>query len=235
MDHGPIINVMKYGTPTPKKFDIGRIRSTKIALFQSQNDWLADPADVQLLKDELRVPLLDDYTIPMPEWNHHSFLIGKDTGRQINPRVLQILTASQARDVALIKFWKAKMMKDMKLFFLKKQLLQLLPLQKLLPNIANIPIGVTPSNLLNIQNLQNLQQQVPQNAINMSSLSPLQLQNMIQQLQQTLQNGQNTIQLPNVLKLPDINSLKLPLFARIDHFYTNSTIKIPVFVREDIY
>ncbi len=45
---------MIYGQKTPPEYNLGAIKSDKIALIYSNNDWLADVNDVNLLRKQLK-------------------------------------------------------------------------------------------------------------------------------------------------------------------------------------
>lgn len=84
-------NLARYGTMEPPEYPLEKITNPYIALFSSLNDWMASPQDVMLLKTRLRVPLVDDYTLPPVKWNHMDFLWGKDQHQWINKRVIELL------------------------------------------------------------------------------------------------------------------------------------------------
>ena len=91
-DHGSEAkNRDAYGTGTPPEYDVRRISSRDIALFSSLNDWLASPADVALLVRRLGPGILLDHRIPVPDWNHLDFLIGREAGALVNRPVARIL------------------------------------------------------------------------------------------------------------------------------------------------
>ena len=53
-DYGKDENQKIYGQDTPPLYPLESIKSQKIALMYSLNDWLADPYDVQRLKQQLK-------------------------------------------------------------------------------------------------------------------------------------------------------------------------------------
>lgn len=73
-DYGSKMNRIKYNSDKPPEYKLKKITNKYIALFSAQNDWLADPDDVQALRDALCVDLIEDYVVPFKEWNHLDFI-----------------------------------------------------------------------------------------------------------------------------------------------------------------
>ncbi|KAI1281863.1 Lysosomal acid lipase/cholesteryl ester hydrolase [Halotydeus destructor] len=90
-DHGKVGNMHKYGRQAPPEYDLTKIQNKFIALFSASNDWMADPRDVQSLRDNLRVDLIGDYVVPYASWNHLDFVMGRQTGKYVNGPVLDLL------------------------------------------------------------------------------------------------------------------------------------------------
>ena len=92
-DHGSAKkNEELYGSPEPPEYDLSRITNQYIAIFNSINDWLASPEDVQDLKGKLvNAKLIEDHVIPDPKWNHLDFIWGRDANRFVNHPVLRLL------------------------------------------------------------------------------------------------------------------------------------------------
>ena len=90
-DRGTRGNMASYGSAQPPDYDVSRITHQNISLIWGDNDALADPADVQLLRERLTVKLADDYKVPVKYWNHLDFLWARDTGKYVNTKVLEIL------------------------------------------------------------------------------------------------------------------------------------------------
>ncbi|XP_054154612.1 lysosomal acid lipase/cholesteryl ester hydrolase-like [Oppia nitens] len=97
-DYGLTENGRRYGSSgggggqsLPPSYPLGNITSRNIALFRGLNDLLADNQDVQLLVQQLNVPLLDNYLVPDPKWNHQDFQVGTNQGYFVNNRILTIL------------------------------------------------------------------------------------------------------------------------------------------------
>ncbi|RWS03645.1 hypothetical protein B4U79_08519 [Dinothrombium tinctorium] len=53
-DFGEKENLKKYGSKYPPVYNLTKIKSRNIALLYSENDWLADPKDVQFIREQLR-------------------------------------------------------------------------------------------------------------------------------------------------------------------------------------
>lgn len=90
-DFGRMGNIRKYGQETPPEYHFERITNRYIALLSGLNDWLVNPIDLNRLRLKLRVPLLLDYVVENPEWNHQDFLFARDVTDQINSRVVELL------------------------------------------------------------------------------------------------------------------------------------------------
>jgi len=92
-DYGRLGNIQIYGTEQPPDYCFDKITNKYIAIMSSKNDWLSDQSDVQYLRDRLKVPLLMDYVVEDPFWNHLDFIWGIDTGKVINSKIVKILDA----------------------------------------------------------------------------------------------------------------------------------------------
>lgn len=112
-DYGKAKNIERYGSPVPPEYHLERITNRHIGLMSGLNDWLSDPTDVEILKQKLRgkliaiaiprsrleltldfplaVPLIYNFQVPYPEWNHLDFIWGKDAGTIINTRIVKLL------------------------------------------------------------------------------------------------------------------------------------------------
>lgn len=90
-DFGKIGNIEKYGIESPPEYHFERITNRYIALMMGLNDWISDVKDNLLLKKKLRVPLIMDYTVEYPGWNHLDFIWAKDAGKIINSKVVKLL------------------------------------------------------------------------------------------------------------------------------------------------
>ncbi|XP_023230271.1 gastric triacylglycerol lipase-like [Centruroides sculpturatus] len=88
-DYGPLGNLKRYKQVQPPKYDIPKIK-TQIAIFWSLNDLLADPKDVDILRNRLR-NLIADYQVPLKEWGHLDFVFAKETKKYVYDELLRIL------------------------------------------------------------------------------------------------------------------------------------------------
>ncbi|CAG2174168.1 unnamed protein product, partial [Oppiella nova] len=69
-DYGPIQNIQVYGQPMAPDYPLDKIASNYIGLYKGSNDLLSDLTDVNKLVSRLKVPLVDNYLVPYPLWNH---------------------------------------------------------------------------------------------------------------------------------------------------------------------
>lgn len=76
-DYGTEENIKIYGQPTPPPYNLGNI-THNVYLFAGQEDKLADPTDVQRLKDDLVNAKVHFYNYP--NMGHITFLLGIDMG-----------------------------------------------------------------------------------------------------------------------------------------------------------
>lgn len=66
-----------------------------VSLYWSQNDWLADPADVLSLVT--RLPnIFDDYEVPFEQWNHLDYLWGIDAKEYVYDHLMENMAKAQA-------------------------------------------------------------------------------------------------------------------------------------------
>ncbi|XP_055716022.1 lipase 3-like [Phlebotomus papatasi] len=71
-DYGLLGNMEKYKSTTPPDYPLEKI-TAPIALFYSENDWLAAVEDVDQLRSRIEKTLIKDYLVPLPEFNHIDF------------------------------------------------------------------------------------------------------------------------------------------------------------------
>uniref|UniRef100_A0A2A4K7B0 Partial AB-hydrolase lipase domain-containing protein n=1 Tax=Heliothis virescens TaxID=7102 RepID=A0A2A4K7B0_HELVI len=88
-DYGPAQNFKVYGTESPPEYPLHKI-TLPIALFGSENDWLASDIDVTNLYVQLVNPI-DHYIVPLKEFNHIDFLYAVDAPTLVYTRLLQLL------------------------------------------------------------------------------------------------------------------------------------------------
>lgn len=87
----PEANVARYGRPTPPPYNYSAITNRHIAIFYLLQDWYLHVDNVEALKKALRVKLCFEYAVPDQSWNHMDLVWGRDVGREVNSRVLQVL------------------------------------------------------------------------------------------------------------------------------------------------
>jgi pimeloyl-ACP methyl ester carboxylesterase len=80
-------NMQAYNQTTPPLYDVRGIR-TPVALYWADEDWLADPVDVQYLRSNLR-NIVDDYDIK--NWDHLDFIWATDTKPALYDRILNLI------------------------------------------------------------------------------------------------------------------------------------------------
>ena len=74
-----------YQQNTPPSYDIGLLKNC-INLYYSDNDYMSDAADVELLATVL--PCAHLHRIPHKDWNHYDFLWGHHIKDVINSRII---------------------------------------------------------------------------------------------------------------------------------------------------
>ncbi|KAF7491880.1 Gastric triacylglycerol lipase [Sarcoptes scabiei] len=90
-NYGEKYNFEIYGQSEPPIYNVSRINSTNIAFFYARNDSINSLEANHRLKNDLTVPLFDDYMIEDPDWNHMSFIFAKNVGKIVNQRLEKIL------------------------------------------------------------------------------------------------------------------------------------------------
>lgn len=81
-DHGPFVNMKRYGRLEPPAYDLSRVRSDRIVLFRGSADFLSTPEDQERLIKELGTKPYRDFIIP--RYNHFDFLDGSDLIKKVN-------------------------------------------------------------------------------------------------------------------------------------------------------
>lgn len=91
-DFGPDRNKKMYGSPRPPEYDLSKITNQHMAFLTSSNDNMSTPRDMAILRKTLKVKPMCDYVIPHDGFNHLDFAIGKDSGRYVISKVVDILS-----------------------------------------------------------------------------------------------------------------------------------------------
>ncbi|KAI1281926.1 Gastric triacylglycerol lipase [Halotydeus destructor] len=90
-NHGAKENLVRYGSKVQPEYDLSRITNKDIVLMRADNDFLVQPKDLAKLKSKLQVPLLEDYRLPLKDWNHIDFIWAKEAGKYVNKKIVDIL------------------------------------------------------------------------------------------------------------------------------------------------
>lgn len=88
-DYGYIENLIRYKHLSPPDYDISNIQ-VPISIYYAQDDWLADPKDVEYLST-LLPNLVHNYLVPHAKFNHIDFLYGMDVQRLLNDEIVKML------------------------------------------------------------------------------------------------------------------------------------------------
>lgn len=90
-DYGYATNKQLYGTFQPPEYKLHLITNKHIALLSSVADNLGDPKDVDILRSKLKVKPVMDYVVPLADFSHLDFAIGKDVGYYVYRKVFELL------------------------------------------------------------------------------------------------------------------------------------------------
>ncbi|CAL1684027.1 unnamed protein product [Lasius platythorax] len=96
-DYGRAKNLLIYNSVEPPDYDLASI-TVPIALFYSDNDWLASTVDVKRLS-RILPNVMDLYEIPWPKFNHVDFIWAKDAPKLLYERVLKIMRGENPNNV----------------------------------------------------------------------------------------------------------------------------------------
>ncbi|KAG7200941.1 hypothetical protein KM043_003301 [Ampulex compressa] len=83
-------NRMVYNSTEPPAYNLDKV-TAPVALFSSDNDWLAGPKDVNLLSSMLGNVVLN-YKIPTNSFNHYDFIWGRSASQLVFAPVLRLLS-----------------------------------------------------------------------------------------------------------------------------------------------
>ena len=94
-DYGKDGNNEVYGQDEAPEFSIEAM-TVPVASYWSQNDWLAQPADV--IRYLTRVPnSIASYEVPFEQWNHLDFLWGIDAKDILYPEIIKNMDEFRAK------------------------------------------------------------------------------------------------------------------------------------------
>lgn len=88
-DFGKDKNIIKYNQTSPPEYKVENIQ-TPIALFWGLNDALADPVDVDLLRQKIK-NLIVSYRVIPSTWAHIDFIFGIDASKYVYKELLNVL------------------------------------------------------------------------------------------------------------------------------------------------
>ncbi|XP_063603947.1 lipase 3-like [Penaeus indicus] len=89
-DYGENLNLEKYNSKYPPKYNLSKVE-VPVALFSSENDWLAAPKDVEQLRHELP-NVVYHQVVADPMFTHLDFVWAKDADQLVYKYVLKILS-----------------------------------------------------------------------------------------------------------------------------------------------
>ena len=80
-------NLKHYNQTEPPLYDLNKVQ-VPVALYWAVNDWLADPKDVEFLRQNLP-NIVDDYEVL--DWNHLDFVWAVNTKQEIYDRMVKLM------------------------------------------------------------------------------------------------------------------------------------------------
>ena len=80
-------NMLKYNQTEPPVYNLKNV-NVPVALYWAQNDWLADPTDVDALRKQLP-NVVDNFDIEF--YNHLDFIWGTNAKEELYDRVLKLM------------------------------------------------------------------------------------------------------------------------------------------------
>ena len=91
-DNGAAANTARFGSASPPGYALRGAVRFPVALYYGANDWIADPADVRWLADELGPGVVRKVRrVPLEGFNHMDFQWAKDANRLLYDDVLKTM------------------------------------------------------------------------------------------------------------------------------------------------
>ncbi|XP_053604379.1 gastric triacylglycerol lipase-like [Plodia interpunctella] len=84
-DFGPEVNSKRYGVQEPPDYDLSKI-TIPVGLFYSSEDWVADPYDVNLLKQHLPNVFMYEF---LGDYNHLDYLYASDNKERVFSKIIK--------------------------------------------------------------------------------------------------------------------------------------------------
>ncbi|XP_068205750.1 lipase lipl-4-like isoform X2 [Palaemon carinicauda] len=88
-DYGPVTNYKVYGTERPPRLQLSAV-TVPVGAFWSDNDWVADPRDVQQTVRELGNVVVN-HRVQHPSFNHLDFLWAENAADLVYRHILNLL------------------------------------------------------------------------------------------------------------------------------------------------
>ncbi|RZF35675.1 hypothetical protein LSTR_LSTR015815 [Laodelphax striatellus] len=89
-DYGQKTNMKIYRQEKPPPYRLSKI-TAPVALFFSDNDWLADKKDIGKLAKKLK-NIVSAYRVPLDSFNHMDYLFAMDVKELVYDNVLTLLS-----------------------------------------------------------------------------------------------------------------------------------------------
>lgn len=88
-DYGPLENRLKYEQSTPPNYNLENVHAP-VAIYHSQNDWLATMEDTRILVQKLP-NVFKEYLVPHKKFNHIDFILGIDAPTLLFDEILKTM------------------------------------------------------------------------------------------------------------------------------------------------
>ena len=88
-DHGPWINLRRYGTTSPLAYNL-RLVTAPVYIFWSENDLIVTPKDVAWLTANLG-NVKGSFRVADPLFNHFDYVLGMNVNQVLNYPILRLM------------------------------------------------------------------------------------------------------------------------------------------------